>query len=484
MATPDRERIERLNDFSARARAGLALIPGADTEARLRAEAAGSGDPDWGQALAYLLQNRASVPAPPPDATGGAGFHAELRSLLESHGSYSPQVAEHLASGQSQFPQAYPDALRLVQTWRDNQPPRPDEPVPDLPPPPKPSAVQAAAPVAAKGGMTLAVALLLGYVATNSNEVGDFLQTHLIARLPFVWTPWSVVAAVGVAGALGGLLNGWLTYSGFVAPQFTTVDGSRVFMPGFLGNLLVGAAAAAGTIGLVATPAPSPGDGSAPAVTAPAPQAGATPRPTGFALVSAFVAGLGGAKLMSLWRDRALVSRLAGDYATAPAQPTPPPKVITGAEALQALRRLAAFAAKPTQPAAVGPMPADPEDRLALVRSSVRKLLDRGGTADLFAQQKATGQPAAINRDGSNIDMGVLALDHPPSPALAKELQKLRVGPVVATSLKAFTDLMPKNIDVAAEAAAIGDAWNTANSLMSWLSQAPAGWQLTPDQLG
>src|SRR5262249_10245328 len=137
------------------------------------------------------------------------------------------------------------------------------------------------------------------------------------------------------------------------------------------------------------------------------------------------------------------------------------------------------------QPAPVEPLPTGADDRLALVRAAVRRLLDRGRMADLFARLAAGGEQAVVKRDGSNIDMGGLAVDPPARPAPAAALKNLRVGPVVATSPEEFGQaLAAAGVNVTAERAAVQDAWATADSLMGWLAQAPPGWQLTAEQLG
>src|SRR5207253_959331 len=55
---------------------------------------------------------------------------------------------------------------------------------------------------------------------------------------------WTVLLLVGIAGALGGLLNSLVGGITLLLPQFAIVEGSRVIVPGFLGNVLVGAIAA------------------------------------------------------------------------------------------------------------------------------------------------------------------------------------------------------------------------------------------------
>ena len=56
---------------------------------------------------------------------------------------------------------------------------------------------------------------------------------------------WIVIAALAAAGLLGGLFNAYIESEGFVLPKTETLAGGvRVFRPGFLGNMLVGAVTA------------------------------------------------------------------------------------------------------------------------------------------------------------------------------------------------------------------------------------------------
>jgi hypothetical protein len=56
---------------------------------------------------------------------------------------------------------------------------------------------------------------------------------------------WLPVVLVFVAGALGGILNALITDNGFIFPTFATIsNGARIWRPGVLGNLIVGAIAA------------------------------------------------------------------------------------------------------------------------------------------------------------------------------------------------------------------------------------------------
>lgn len=104
-----------------------------------------------------------------------------------------------------------------------------------------------------------------------------------------------VVLLVCGAGLIGGLLNAYLAEKGFILPRYETLpDGQRIFRPGFMGNVLVGAVTA-----IVLTSLYSPiGNlrvGSALTETYDL---------TVGAIVGAFLNGLGGARLLTQEVDR------------------------------------------------------------------------------------------------------------------------------------------------------------------------------------
>lgn len=55
---------------------------------------------------------------------------------------------------------------------------------------------------------------------------------------------WSLALVIAAAGAVGGVLNAFLTDNGFVRWKNETVGGTTVWRPGFLGNILMGAVGA------------------------------------------------------------------------------------------------------------------------------------------------------------------------------------------------------------------------------------------------
>lgn len=122
-----------------------------------------------------------------------------------------------------------------------------------------------------------------------------------------------ILLFVAIAGCLGGLLNSLVAGSSLVLPEFATVDGSRVVVPGFAGNLIVGGLAALLSYALygpiagyvVVTTAPA-GDGSR---VAPA-------QLTAASLAGALLVGFSGGR----WITAEATSRLNHGTAVATAQ--------------------------------------------------------------------------------------------------------------------------------------------------------------------
>jgi hypothetical protein len=110
---------------------------------------------------------------------------------------------------------------------------------------------------------------------------------------------WLPVVLVFVAGALGGILNALTTDNGFIFPTFATIsNGARIWRPGVLGNLIVGAIGAVVSWALYSPSAGLPiGDFNAALTWA------------GFA--SAVLVGVGGARWLSAEVDKSLLKGAA-----------------------------------------------------------------------------------------------------------------------------------------------------------------------------
>ena len=61
---------------------------------------------------------------------------------------------------------------------------------------------------------------------------------------------WWITGVVVIAGALGGVINALMTDSGFILPGRYNEGGKKIWKPGALGNVAIGAAAALITWGL------------------------------------------------------------------------------------------------------------------------------------------------------------------------------------------------------------------------------------------
>ncbi|MFL5330293.1 MAG: hypothetical protein ACJ8C4_15440 [Gemmataceae bacterium] len=55
---------------------------------------------------------------------------------------------------------------------------------------------------------------------------------------------WKVLAIVALAGAAGGFGKALIGDAQLILPEFIAVGGQKVFVPGFIGNLVIGALAA------------------------------------------------------------------------------------------------------------------------------------------------------------------------------------------------------------------------------------------------
>lgn len=62
---------------------------------------------------------------------------------------------------------------------------------------------------------------------------------------------WMLILLVSIAGGVGGCINALLTQNGFALPKVVSIDqDNKVIRPGFIGNVLIGAAGAVISWGL------------------------------------------------------------------------------------------------------------------------------------------------------------------------------------------------------------------------------------------
>ena len=122
---------------------------------------------------------------------------------------------------------------------------------------------------------------------------------------------WLSPVAVVVAGAIGGTANAGMTQNGFIMPAMTAGDDVRVWRPGVLGNVAIGAVAALVSWGLY-------GSGAALQVFT---SATTTSDLTYSALVGAILVGMGGARWLTAEVDKNLLRGAA--IAAAKKDPSP-----------------------------------------------------------------------------------------------------------------------------------------------------------------
>jgi hypothetical protein len=146
---------------------------------------------------------------------------------------------------------------------------------------------------------------------------------------------WGLGLIIIGAGAAGGIINALLTDNGFVVPKYVHADFARVWKPGFIGNIIIGAAAAIVTWGLYGRWAGSAIAGAAPAS-----------NPAKFyetlsGVTGAFLAGIGGARVLTAEVDKQILKLAASKAATNEPDPSAAAAVATAppAEALAAVSR-------------------------------------------------------------------------------------------------------------------------------------------------
>lgn len=147
---------------------------------------------------------------------------------------------------------------------------------------------------------------------------------------------WFILLVVCITGAIGGVINAYFAYDGFVLPQTDKDDKYKIFRPGFLGNVIVGAVAAGVYWGfssavvdyVILSTAQTTGDKKPIELTI-------------GALVSAAMAGIAGAKWLSNEVDKKLLRATASEAAAGQPKSELSRKVMTlpPGEALKAAQK-------------------------------------------------------------------------------------------------------------------------------------------------
>lgn len=147
---------------------------------------------------------------------------------------------------------------------------------------------------------------------------------------------WSLSLVVAGAGAAGGMINALITDNGFPLPRKVSSDGAQILRPGFIGNMLIGAAAAFITWGLYGRYADSPFVGriaSAEAIEY---------YETLAAVAGAFLVGIGGARILTAEIDKKLLKIAGAQAATSSPSSDVATAIAVGppAEALRAVQNM------------------------------------------------------------------------------------------------------------------------------------------------
>lgn len=128
---------------------------------------------------------------------------------------------------------------------------------------------------------------------------------------------------VCTAGAFGGFMNALMTDNGFFMPYKQKSNGSEIVRPGFLGNVLIGIAAALTSWGLYS---------SFGSVELLQPMTGLT-NFTLTSVVGAMLIGMGGARWLTNEVDKQLLRVAAAEAASAPASDSASQQMVTATPA-------------------------------------------------------------------------------------------------------------------------------------------------------
>jgi hypothetical protein len=385
-----------------------------------------------------------------PDSPADA-FRTSLGRIFTAAalgGPDSPDVPALVALGKLQFPQRAADFDTLLTFWREMH-----STTPTLPE----SAPQSAPPAstwvsAVTHFSTLALGLVGMWVFQNWNQqVGPWLERYLGS----VHSPIPILALILLAGLVGGLVNSYMAQSTGVIPRLPQMDSGHVFLPGYLGNAVVGAGAALLTVGFPTMAALR------------GPVAGAHLLPSAV-LASAFAAGLGGARMTTGQRDARLLGYALQIGLLRPSDPATADRVASAGSALE--KFLASGVPLPGVSSQASASPAD-------LWSDIHRESLKAYLAD-------TGQPGtALTADArAGLPMGVLNIVRGLGGPLLEVVQDL---PVVRVSRSSFDEfrrsLAAGGIDVTGMLPELQAAWQAARAAEDKLNRMPLNWRLSAD---
>lgn len=130
---------------------------------------------------------------------------------------------------------------------------------------------------------------------------------------------WLIIGIVFLAGGIGGVINALMTDNGFIVPKYEDASGNKIWRPGVIGNVLIGAVAAVISWGLYGPfsdfailPQPTTGE----------------PNLKVAAFVGAILVGVAGAKWLSNEVDKKLLKAAASAAASGKPSPEAPAQMM------------------------------------------------------------------------------------------------------------------------------------------------------------
>jgi hypothetical protein len=141
----------------------------------------------------------------------------------------------------------------------------------------------------------------------------SFLQQPIILRSGLTMSLIGLLGIIFLAGAVGGITNALLTDNGFIMPKSETANGSQIYRPGIVGNIIISGVAACISWGLYGPFANAYILGAIKPVEEPFNGYGITLS----AIVGAVLIGVAGARWLTNEVDKTLLRAAASEAATA-----------------------------------------------------------------------------------------------------------------------------------------------------------------------
>ena len=378
-----------------------------------------------------------------------------LVSALANAGPDSDAVKALLAEAGGASAAQRAAAEQFVQGWRRLLAPYAAPPAADPPAPaPTPPGSWARPAGMASLGAVLAGLAAAGYFKWDAVEpfLASLVQSPSMA---------GQLALVATAGAVGGLVNGWLAGNVTWMPQTRPVDGAatgqprQVFFPGVVGNALTGAVGAVVAVWLPLWSHAA--DGSSGGLVA--------------TLGASLLVGLCGSQVLTSRRDWNLLLSVLPQAADNPSDPHLAEALGRARSPLHAAemvlgRSLSAPAAAP-----------------ASAEAGLRSLFDADALRQHFDALRAAGKPAVLTRDGDGLELGALKAVRDLGDRVPGGVRHFRLADAARLDRAAFRKAVAAAAPAAAGTMPVEAVWDAAQDAAAALARMPAGWQATPEML-